>query len=80
MPPTCNASTVLAPAGPLSARRNSRRSTVTLIGSMPRPYSTPGMWPSARRRRAVGDPEPVRGVAVSVVCDMTGLGNVRQSQ
>ena len=29
--------------GPLSARRSSRRSTVTLIGSIPRPYSTPGM-------------------------------------
>src|SRR3954467_10202069 len=38
---------------------------------MPRPYSTPGMWPSARRRRAVDVPAPVRGVAVSVVCDMT---------
>ena len=39
-----------SPAGPVSARRSSRRSTWMLSESMPWPYKTAGMWPSARRR------------------------------
>ena len=45
-------------------------STVTLIGSIPRPYRTPGMWPSARMRRAAAEPVAVRDWAASLV-DMT---------
>ena len=62
----------LTPAGPVRAWRRSRRSPL-LNESMPWPYSTAGIWPSARNRRLARLPvvRPVKAVRMMSV--MAGL-------
>ena len=52
VPSTVRSRIVFMPAAPDRAWRSSRRSTETASGSMPWPYTTAGILPSARRRRA----------------------------
>ena len=57
----------LSPASVVGTWRSSRQSTATALGSDPRPYTTPGILPSARRRLDDRLPvgRPVSAVRVS---------------
>ena len=59
--------TALRPCSVTRAARSSRQSTVRLIGSAPRPYTTPGTLPVARRRRTERVPSGARGLAWRVI-------------
>src|SRR5439155_23087443 len=55
------------PPSPVRTRRSSRSGTQTAWGCFPLPYSTPGMKPSRRKRRASADPRRSR----SLTCNLT---------